>query len=137
MFLGADRLVFQNAEALPYRMTVAEELLWEQLKGKRLGVKFRRQHPLGIYIADFYCHQHKLIIELDGSIHNLPDVIQNDIVRQNNLVSDGLKVLRFTNDQVLNNLEKVLENINTQIKSSPFRGRGGQPANHPSTSQTH
>ncbi|SCW55099.1 cyclase [Mucilaginibacter sp. NFR10] len=125
MFLGADRLVFQNAEALRYRMTVAEELLWEQLKGKRLGVKFRRQHPLGIYIADFYCHQHKLIIELDGSIHNLPDVIQNDIVRQNNLVSDGLKVLRFTNDQVLNNLEKVLENINTQIKSSPFRGRGG------------
>jgi cyclase len=125
MFLGADRLVFQNAEALRYRMTVAEELLWEQLKGKRLGVKFRRQHPLGIYIADFYCHQHKLIIELDGSIHNLPDVIQNDIVRQNNLVSDGLKVLRFTNDQVLNNLEKVLENINTQIKSSPFWGRGG------------
>lgn len=54
MFLGADRLVFQNAEALRYRMTVAEELLWEQLKGKRLGVKFRRQHPLGIYIADFY-----------------------------------------------------------------------------------
>lgn len=125
MFLGADRLVFQNAEALRYRMTVAEELLWEQLKGKRLGVKFRRQHPLGIYIADFYCHQYKLIIELDGSIHNLPDVIQNDIVRQNNLVSDGLKVLRFTNDQVLNNLEKVLENINTQIQSSPFRGRGG------------
>ncbi|MFC0516597.1 imidazole glycerol phosphate synthase subunit HisF [Mucilaginibacter angelicae] len=125
MFLGADRLVFQNAESLRYRMTAAEELLWQHLKGKQLGVKFRRQHPLGIYIADFYCHQYKLVIELDGSIHNLPDVIQNDIIRQNNLVSDGLKVLRFTNEQVINHLEKVLENINTQIKGSPFRGRGG------------
>lgn len=125
MFLGADRLIFQNAESLRYRMTTAEELLWQHLKGKQLGVKFRRQHPLGIYIADFYCHQHKLVIELDGSIHKLPDVIQNDIIRQNNLVFDGFKVLRFTNEQVINHLEKVLENINTQIKGSPFRGRGG------------
>lgn len=125
MFLGADRLVFQNAESLRYRMTPTEELLWEQLKGKQLGVKFRRQHPLGIYIADFYCHQHKLVIELDGSIHHLPEIAQNDIIRQTNLELDGLKVLRFTNEQVFNNLNKVLENINTQIKGSPFRGRGG------------
>lgn len=125
MFLGADRLVFQNAESLRYRMTPAEELLWEQLKGKQLGVKFRRQHRLGIYIADFYCHQHKLVIELDGSIHHLPEIAQNDIIRQTNLELDGLKVLRFTNEQVFNNLNKVLENINTQIKGSPFRGRGG------------
>jgi cyclase len=63
MFLGADSLIFKNAEALRYRMTAAEELLWQNLKGKQLGVKFRRQHPLGIYIADFYCHRHKLVIE--------------------------------------------------------------------------
>ena len=125
MFLGADPLIFRNAEALRYRMTAAEDLLWGYLKGKQLGVKFRRQHPLGIYIADFYCHQHKLVIELDGSIHNLPDIIQNDIERQTNLELDGLKVLRFTNDQIFNNLNKVLEDINTQIKSTPFRGRGG------------
>jgi len=125
MFLGADPLIFRNAEALRYRMTAAEELLWGYLKGSQLGVKFRRQHPLGIYIADFYCHQHKLIIELDGSIHNLQEIAQNDIERQANLELDGLRVIRFTNDQVFNNLNKVLEDITKQIKSTPFRGRGG------------
>jgi len=125
MFLGADPLIFRNAEALRYRMTAAEELLWGYLKGSQLGVKFRRQHPLGIYIADFYCHQHKLIIELDGSIYNLQEIAQNDIERQANLELDGLRVIRFTNDQVFNNLNKVLEDITKQIKSPPIRGRGG------------
>jgi cyclase len=125
MFLGAEAPIFRNAEALRYRMTAAEDLLWGYLKGKQLGVKFRRQHPIGIYIADFYCHQHKLIIELDGSIHQLSEVVINDLERQRNLELDGIKVLRFTNDQVFNNLNKVLEDINTQIKGTPFRGRGG------------
>jgi len=125
MFLGAGAPIFRNAEELRYRMTAAEELLWGHLKGQQLGVKFRRQHPLGIYIADFYCHQHKLVIELDGSIHDRIDVAQNDIARQINLELDGLKVIRFTNDQVFHNLNKVLEQITTQIKGSPFRGRGG------------
>lgn len=125
MFLGADPLIFKNAEALRYRMTAAEELLWGYLKGKQLGVKFRRQHPLGIYIADFYCHQYKLVIELDGSIHKVATIAINDLERQANLERDDIKVLRFTNDQIFNNLNKVLEDINTQIKGSPFRGRGG------------
>lgn len=126
MFLGAGAPIFRNAEELRYRMTATEELLWGYLKGKQLGVKFRRQHPLGIYVADFYCHQHKLlVIELDGGIHLQPEVAQNDIERQRNLELDGLKVIRFTNDQIFNNLNKVLEQITTQIKGSPFRGRGG------------
>ena len=89
MFFGASAPIFRNAEALRYSMTAAEELLWGHLKGQQLGVKFRRQHPLGIYIADFYCHKHKLVIELDGSIHNRIDVAQNDIERQINLELDG------------------------------------------------
>ncbi|MCS3734142.1 cyclase [Mucilaginibacter dorajii] len=125
MFFGAGAQIFKNAEVLRYNMTPAEELLWGHLKGQQLGVKFRIQHPLGIYIADFYCHQHKLVIELDGSIHNRIDVAQSDIERQINLELDGIKVIRFTNDQVFNNLNKILEQINTQIKGSPFRGRGG------------
>jgi cyclase len=124
MFLGAGAPIFKNAEALRYRMTGAEELLWGHLKNNQLGFKFRRQHPLGIYIADFYCHKHRLVIELDGDIHQLPAIAQNDIERQNNLEFDGLKVLRFTNNEVFNNLNKVLEQITTQI-STPFRGRGG------------
>jgi len=124
MFFGASHLIFKNAEALRYNMTPAEMLLWGYLRGGQTGAKFRRQHPLGIYVADFYCHQHKLVVELDGSIHQLADVAKHDKERQNNLELDGLKVLRFTNDQVFNNLEKVLETIKQTI-NSPFRGSGG------------
>jgi cyclase len=131
MFLGADRLIFKNAEVLRSNMTVAEALLWNHLKGSNLGAKFRRQHPLGIYIADFYCHRYKLVIELDGSIHNDPQVAANDIQRQLNLEADGLKVLRFKNEQLFNHIETVLATIKNELslldtsESSPFRGRGG------------
>jgi len=66
-------------------MTPAENLLWGYLKGNRLGIKFRRQHPIDIYIADFYCHQLRLIIEVDGSIHSLPDLALSDSIRQKHL----------------------------------------------------
>ncbi len=107
--MGASSLIFKNAETLRNNMTPAEMLLWGYLKGSQLGAKFRRQHPIGIYIADFYCHQHKIVIEVDGSIHHLPDIIKNDIERQNNLELDGLKLLRFTNDQVFKELGKSIE----------------------------
>jgi cyclase len=125
MFLGADRLIFQNAETLRNRMTDAENLLWGYIRNSQLGEKFRRQHPIGIYIADFYCHKHKLIIELDGSIHNMPDIAANDIERQKYLESQGIKFLRFRNEQIFNQLEKVLTTIKNELISSPFRGRGG------------
>lgn len=104
-------------------MTPAESILWGYLNIKT-NSKFRRQHALGGYIADFYCHQHKLVIEIDGSIHNLPEIIKNDLEKQAFLVSNGLTVLRFTNKEVFEQLDKVLNTINTHI-STPFRGRGG------------
>ncbi|MDB5158688.1 MAG: imidazoleglycerol phosphate synthase, cyclase subunit [Mucilaginibacter sp.] len=125
MFLDADPLIFRNAEALRYKMTEAETILWEYLRNNQLGEKFRRQHPIGIYIADFYCHKYKLIIELDGSIHNIPNIAANDIERQKYLETQGIKFLRFTNEQVLHQLEKILNNIQQEIKSTPFRRRGG------------
>jgi cyclase len=124
MFLGANNLIFENASQLKRNMTPAETILWGRLKGKQLGVKFRRQHPLGIYIADFYCHEHKIVIEIDGTIHNLPEIAQADAKRQLDIESNGIKVLRFTNNQIFNQLEHVLKTI-TQSISSPFRGRGG------------
>jgi cyclase len=126
MFMGASSQAFRNAEALRNNMTTAEMFLWGHLKGNQLGVKFRRQHPLGIYIADFYCHQHKLIIEVDGSIHNLPEIASYDLERQLNIENDGIKVLRFKNEEIFNQLEKVLATIK-QTLSSPasWRGRGG------------
>jgi len=122
--MGAGNLIFKNAAVLRNNMTPAEMLLWGHLKGSQLGTKFRRQHPLGIYIADFYCHQHKIVIEIDGSIHNIPEIAQNDLQRQLNIENDGIKVLRFKNEEIFNQLEKVLVTINEAI-SSPFRGRGG------------
>jgi len=82
MFMGANHLIFRNAQALRNNMTDAEVLLWGHLKGNGYGLKFRRQHPIEAYIADFYCHKLKLIIELDGGIHNRSDVAANDLERQ-------------------------------------------------------
>ena len=78
MFYGASNLIFENAKLLRNRLTLSESLLWEYLSNKQLGVKFRRQHPISRYIADFYCHEVKLIIELDGSIHNQSEIIKNE-----------------------------------------------------------
>jgi len=124
MFLGASNLIFENATQLKRNMTLAETILWGHLKGSQLGVKFRRQHPLGIYIADFYCHQHKIVIELDGSIHDLPEIALADAQRQREIENNGIKVLRFKNEEIFNQLEKVLNTIHQAI-SPPFRGRGG------------
>ncbi|MFL9484498.1 endonuclease domain-containing protein [Chitinophagaceae bacterium LWZ2-11] len=115
MFYGAHPFIFQRARELRNKMTQAEEFLWHYINNNALGVRFRRQHPISIYIADFYCHPLKLIIELDGGIHQLEDVKKNDEVRQNNLKDLGLIVIRFTNEQVLSSLEKVLEKIKDQI----------------------
>lgn len=115
MFLGADKLIFENARTLRENPTNAELVLWSYLKQKPLGYKFRRQHPISIYIADFYCHSLKLIIEVDGGIHSVPDVQKLDIERQKNLESDGINFLRFTNHEVEKNLETVIKKIEEYI----------------------
>jgi cyclase len=130
MFYGASNLIFEKAKTLRNTLTDSEALLWNHIKGKQLGCKFRRQHPIAYYIADFYCHEAKLVIELDGSIHNQPDILQNDIERQKYLEELGLTVLRFTNDELYNNTNKVLEEIKSAIQAqrhtaSPLGGGGG------------
>jgi len=82
MYSGAIKPLFQMARDLRNRSTNAETILWGYLKSKLLGFKFRRQHPFSIYILDFYCHALKLVFEVDGSIHNLPEIKQNDEIRQ-------------------------------------------------------
>ena len=84
------------------RPTDAEHLLWYQLRGSRLdGRKFRRQHGIGPYIVDFYCPEEKLAIELDGDIHSEPEVIAHDKARDANLADQGIRVLRFGNEQAV------------------------------------
>ena len=111
MFKGAPIYIFDSAFILRNRMTGAEAVLWLYLKNKPNGIKFRRQHPIGNYIVDFYCHEAKLIIEVDGSIHDLPGVKDQDAVRQRNLENRGLKVIRFTNRDIFKNMKSTLETI--------------------------
>ena len=116
MFYGASSEIFQTAEVLRNNMTQAEILLWEALKGNKLmDTKFRRQHPISQFIVDFYCHKHKLVIELDGSIHNLEEQKERDVGREAMLKDLGLTIIRFTNYEVENNLSTVLASIRNYL----------------------
>ena len=117
MFYGADRIIFENAKALRNNLTQEEKVLWGRLKERFPDYKFRRQHPISDYIADFYCHKLKLVIEVDGSIHLLEENQKLDKLRQNALENLGIRVLRFTNDHVTNEIEAVLTRIDEFIKS--------------------
>ena len=79
------------------------------------GLRFKRQHPILYFIADFYCHKAKLIIEIDGAYHDIPEQYCFDRNRENELEELGLKVIRFTNEQVLTEIEKTLKIIEVEI----------------------
>ena len=112
IFFGASPEIFRRAQELRKRMTPAEQMLWEELKGKKVNrLKFRRQHPLNNFIADFYCHQKRLAIELDGSVHNEIDQAEYDLGRTEELSGFGIKVIRFSNEMVMQNLKDVMEEI--------------------------
>lgn len=108
MFLGANNLIFENAKELRKNLTNAELILWEYLKQKPFGCKFRRQHPLGNYIADFYCHKVKLVIEIDGDVHDNLDVKRQDEVKEKDLKEAGLSVVRFRNEVVIREIESII-----------------------------
>ena len=112
MWKGASPRIFANAEKLRESATEAEELLRLALRENQLdGYKFRRQHPLSIYIADFYCHKLKLVIEIDGGYHKTKEQIILDEQRTDTIEFQGLKVIRFTNEEVLLKLPEVLNKI--------------------------
>ncbi len=109
---GSDKTSFEYARGLRKELTPAEEVLWEALRGRRLGgYKFRRQHPIAGYIADFYCHEKKIVIEVDGGIHEEQGQKEYDISRTEILTGVGIKVIRFRNNEVLYELERVLNKI--------------------------
>lgn len=117
MFEGASFLLFANAKQLRNKMTYAEEVLWMHLRKGINGYKVRRQHPIGNYIADFFCHKAKLIIEVDGSVHNNDEIKKNDFIRQSDLEKPGYTILRFTNDEVSKQIETVLNKISEIVNN--------------------
>jgi 5-methyltetrahydrofolate--homocysteine methyltransferase len=107
------------ARELRQEETEAEKVLWNALRGKRLnGLKFRRQHPYEKTILDFFCVEHQLVVELDGSIHDLQDQFKSDEERTQFLNDHGLKVIRFRNEEILKRLPIVLQKI-IEITSHP------------------
>jgi len=117
MHYGANPMLFELAEELRARMTQAEEILWDLIKINEWHLKFRRQHPIANYIADFYCHNVKLVIELDGGYHENKEVRIYDAARENEIKEYGITVLRFKNEEVLHNIEEVLTKIGDTISS--------------------
>jgi len=114
-----------RAKELRRAMTPAENALWQQLRRNQLyGLHFRRQQIIDGFIVDFYCHASNLIIEVDGGIHETQK--EEDEERDVHLVSRGFLVLRFTNEEVANNLPMVLEKISKAcLHPSPNQGEDG------------
>ncbi|MBR5634051.1 MAG: endonuclease domain-containing protein, partial [Prevotella sp.] len=92
-----------------------EILLWNYLKNNGLGVLFKRQHIIGDYITDFVCMDSKLIVELDGGYHQLPQQQTNDAERTKWLENKGYKIIRFTNEELFENIDGVLEKIKEKL----------------------
>lgn len=115
MFYGSSPIVFANARKLRNELTASGVIFWSLLKQHFSNHKFRRQHPISQYVADFYCHKLKLVIEIDGGIHLSHEVKNNDKLRDEFMQSRGLKIVRFTNDEVSIRGEYVVEKLREVI----------------------
>jgi len=124
--LGANAGIKDKAGFLRKRMTEAEKILWSRIRNRKVnGMYFRRQHPYGIYILDFFCFEANLAIEIDGLIHLSRH--EYDIERTAYLESSGLKIVRFTNTEIMNRIEWVIKKIKRAVDPFPLGGnkKGG------------
>ena len=135
--MKAEKQTLNRARTLRRTLTLPEIILWDQLRKKRQGeAKFRRQHPFGPYVLDFYCDQARLAVEVDGQVHDMGDHPSRDARRDGWLARQGVTTLRVLATDVLNNLEGVLHEINASVrkgisrtdasKSSPTGGSTGE-----------
>ena len=112
--------ILDNARRLRSTQTDAEQLMWMLLRGRRFcGFKFRRQHPLGRYILDFFCLDAMLAVELDGGGHNQAEQAEYDEERTKELESSGIRVIRFWNNDVLKHTDAVLEALYAALQNGP------------------
>ena len=118
-YFGAGPELLRVAAGLRRSMTPAEKVLWERLRRKQLkGYRFRRQHPLYRFVVDFFCYEALLIIEVDGSVHQNPYQKDRDIERTKMLEQFNLTELRFTNDQIINDIDSVLAQIERYLQEN-------------------
>ena len=102
---------YAKARRLRREMSLPEVLLWERLRRKPLGVKFRRQHPVGRFVIDFYCPSAKLGFEIDGAAHDMGDRPERDMRRDEFLRGQGIGIVRIAASEVLQSVEAVAESI--------------------------
>ena len=113
------------ARKLRMEQTNAEQLLWRLLRNRQFGgLKFRRQYPMAPYVLDFYCHEARLAIEVDGGQHNEPDTERRDTERTAYLHRQGISVIRFWNQEVLQETEAVLERLHDALTPAPGSSPG-------------
>jgi very-short-patch-repair endonuclease len=123
LYFKAKPDILEAARILRKNMTIPEKLLWEKLKGKQIcGARFRRQHPIDIFIVDFYCHQVRLVVEIDGEIHDPQE--EYDDGRSAEMEKFGIKIIRFKNNEIETDIEKVVTEIksivNNRLESPPW-----------------
>ncbi|MFN8674253.1 MAG: endonuclease domain-containing protein [Candidatus Sericytochromatia bacterium] len=112
MFLEYNKKLKQASRNLRTNMTEAEKKLWTKIRKKQInGFLFLRQKIIGNYIADFYCHELKVVIEVDGSQHYTEEGMGKDKIREDYMKGLGIRTLRFSNSEVLNNIEGVVDKI--------------------------
>ena len=117
MFYGSSPIIFANAKKLRNEPTSSEIIFWNLLKQNFPNYRFKRQHPISDYIADFYCHKLKLVLEIDGNMHDTKEAKENDLIRDEFMHSLNLKMLRFTNDEVCKNGELAMDKLKVEIES--------------------
>jgi very-short-patch-repair endonuclease len=123
MYFKATSETLRIARRLRENMTNSEKLLWEKLKGKQIcGLRFRRQHTIDFFIEDFYSHEVRLVVEIDGGIHNQQE--EYDDGRSAEMEKYDIKTIRFSNYEVENNIDKIVLEIkaivNERLKSPPW-----------------
>lgn len=126
--------ILEFARSMRNESTAAEEMLWKSLRNRKKGAKFRRQHPIHSRILDFYCEEYRLGIELDGGIHDSAERSLYDKERTEVLEEVGIRIIRFKNDEVLNNIQSVLARISEYLNSPlhPHPGSSTEWTRHPS-----
>jgi very-short-patch-repair endonuclease len=117
---GASQELINLSKKLRRTMTPSEKIVWHELRNRNLsGCKFRRQHAVHLYIVDFFCLEKELVIEIDGGIHNCEEVQEKDGNRTAELERLGLTVIRFTNEEVLSDIDDVMRKIDEISNSLP------------------
>ena len=116
-------IILARAREMRHPQTAAEETLWRALRNRRVGFKFRRQHPIDRFIIDFYCAEAKLLIEIDGGSHLEPNQAEYDTARTEYLEKLGHKVIRHANENVQHNCDVVIAQIVQAVENEPTERR--------------